>query len=134
MGNVQVTVVKLDVVQVDEELGLIAVRGAIPGPKGGILEQSFRGNSLRTFLYSVSPAFFWWPSSGLVSLRREQFERRIHKRLIDVVKPSPKTVEALMSLELHRQAGFCRARRYTPRTSSLSRPIVGHTPRKLPHF
>ena len=31
---------------------------------------------------------------------REQFERRIHKRLIDVVKPSPKTVEALMSLEL----------------------------------
>ena len=31
---------------------------------------------------------------------REQFERRTHKRLIDVVKPSPKTVEALMSLEL----------------------------------
>ena len=25
---------------------------------------------------------------------------RTHKRLIDVVKPSPKTVEALMSLEL----------------------------------
>ena len=25
---------------------------------------------------------------------REQFERRTHKRLIDVVKPSPKTVEA----------------------------------------
>ena len=31
---------------------------------------------------------------------REQFERRTHKRLVDVVKPSPKTVEALMSLEL----------------------------------
>ena len=31
---------------------------------------------------------------------REQFERRTHKRLIDVVKPTPKTVEALMSLEL----------------------------------
>ena len=31
---------------------------------------------------------------------REQFEMRTHKRLIDVVKPSPKTVEALMSLEL----------------------------------
>ena len=31
---------------------------------------------------------------------REQFVRRTHKRLIDVVKPSPKTVEALMSLEL----------------------------------
>ena len=32
---------------------------------------------------------------------REQFERRTHKRLIDVVKPSAKTVEALMSLDLH---------------------------------
>ncbi len=31
---------------------------------------------------------------------REQFERRTHKRLIDVINPSPKTVEALMSLEL----------------------------------
>ena len=31
---------------------------------------------------------------------REQFERRTHKRLIDVVKPSAMTVEALMSLEL----------------------------------
>ena len=31
---------------------------------------------------------------------REQFERRTNKRLIDVIKPSPKTVEALMSLEL----------------------------------
>ena len=31
---------------------------------------------------------------------REQFERRTNKRLIDVIKPSPKTVEALMALEL----------------------------------
>jgi len=31
---------------------------------------------------------------------REQFERRTHKRLIDIIKPSAKTVEALMSLEL----------------------------------
>ena len=31
---------------------------------------------------------------------REQFERRTHKRLIDVIKPSAKTVEALMSLDL----------------------------------
>ena len=37
MGNEQVTVLNLDIVQVDEELGLIAVRGAIPGPKGGIV-------------------------------------------------------------------------------------------------
>ena len=31
---------------------------------------------------------------------REQFERRTHKRLIDILKPSQKTVEALMSLDL----------------------------------
>jgi len=31
---------------------------------------------------------------------REQFERRTHKRLIDVIKPGQKTVEALMSLDL----------------------------------
>ncbi len=31
---------------------------------------------------------------------REQFELRTHKRLIDIVKPSQKAVEALMSVEL----------------------------------
>ena len=31
---------------------------------------------------------------------REQFERRTHKRLIDIQNPSAKTVEALMSLDL----------------------------------
>ena len=31
---------------------------------------------------------------------REQFERRTHKRLIDIQNPSPKTVEALMSPQL----------------------------------
>ena len=31
---------------------------------------------------------------------REQFEMRTHKRLIDVIRPSNKTVEALTGLEL----------------------------------
>ena len=31
---------------------------------------------------------------------REQFEMRTHKRLIDVLRPSAKTVEALQGLEL----------------------------------
>ena len=31
---------------------------------------------------------------------REQFERRTHKRLIDITRPTQKTVDALMSLEL----------------------------------
>lgn len=31
---------------------------------------------------------------------REQFEMRTHKRLIDIVEPTPKTVDALMRLDL----------------------------------
>ena len=31
---------------------------------------------------------------------REQFEMRTHKRLIDILRPSNKTVDALMNLEL----------------------------------
>ena len=37
MGNEQDTVLNLDVVKVDTELGIIAGRGAIPGPKGGVV-------------------------------------------------------------------------------------------------
>jgi small subunit ribosomal protein S10 len=31
---------------------------------------------------------------------REQFEMRIHKRLIDVLEPTPKTIDSLMNLSL----------------------------------
>ncbi len=31
---------------------------------------------------------------------REQFERRTHKRFIDIQNPTPKTVESLMNLQL----------------------------------
>ncbi|MTI48338.1 30S ribosomal protein S10 [Sporosalibacterium faouarense] len=31
---------------------------------------------------------------------REQFEQRTHKRLIDILKPTPKTVDSLMRLNL----------------------------------
>ncbi len=37
MGAEQVTVQNLTVVKVDAELNLIAVRGAVPGPKGGLV-------------------------------------------------------------------------------------------------
>ena len=50
---------------------------------------------------------------------REQFERRTHKRLIDILKPSPKTVEALMALEL--PAGVeIEIKLYAPRISPES--------------
>lgn len=31
---------------------------------------------------------------------REQFEMRIHKRLIDIISPTPKTIDALSNLNL----------------------------------
>ena len=37
MGVDQITVQNLDIVKVDPELNMIAIRGAIPGPKGGIV-------------------------------------------------------------------------------------------------
>ncbi len=37
MGHERVTIMNLDVVKVDAENNLIAIKGAIPGPKGGIV-------------------------------------------------------------------------------------------------
>jgi large subunit ribosomal protein L3 len=37
MGVEQVTVQNLDVVRVDAEKNLLLVKGAVPGPKGGLL-------------------------------------------------------------------------------------------------
>ena len=37
MGNEQVTVQNLEVVKVDAELNMLVIRGAIPGPKGGLV-------------------------------------------------------------------------------------------------
>jgi len=31
---------------------------------------------------------------------REQFERRTHKRLLDIIDPTPQTIDALMKLDL----------------------------------
>lgn len=37
LGAEQVTIQNLDIVKVDKDLNLIAIRGAVPGPKGGIV-------------------------------------------------------------------------------------------------
>lgn len=38
MGSERVTVQNLKVVQVDGERNILVIRGAVPGPKGGLLE------------------------------------------------------------------------------------------------
>ena len=45
MGNEQVTIENLQIVQVDAELNMIAIKGAIPGPKGGLV---FIRNTVKT--------------------------------------------------------------------------------------
>ncbi len=44
--------------------------------------------------YTVNRAAFIYKNS------REQFEMRVHKRLIDIVNPTPKVIEALTNLSL----------------------------------
>lgn len=44
--------------------------------------------------YTVNRASFIYKNT------REQFEIRVHKRLIDIINPNPKTIEALTNLSL----------------------------------
>ena len=57
------------------------VRGPIPLPTG-----------IEKFTVNRSP--------HIDKKSREQFEMRTHKRLLDIVDPTPQTVDALMKLEL----------------------------------
>ena len=52
----------------------------------------FSQTRIRVFLCSRSPHKY--------KDSREQFEMRTHKRLIDILQPSAKTVDALMKLDL----------------------------------
>ena len=53
LGAEQVTIQNLDVVKVDAEMNLIAVRGAVPGPKGGIV---FLKNTVKNNCVAKGPA------------------------------------------------------------------------------
>ena len=56
MGVDTVTVQNLDIVKVDPELNLIAVRGAIPGPKGGLvyLKNTVKNNKVKVGATDIS--------------------------------------------------------------------------------
>jgi large subunit ribosomal protein L3 len=56
MGVDQVTVQNLDVVKVDAELNMIVIRGAIPGPKGGlvVLKNTVKNNKVKQTDTSIS--------------------------------------------------------------------------------
>ncbi len=53
MGTEQVTVQNLDVVKVDPELNMIVLRGAVPGPKGGIV---YIKNTVKTIVEKQAAA------------------------------------------------------------------------------
>lgn len=56
MGVEQITVQNLDVVKVDAELGMIVVRGAIPGPKGGLVyvKNTVKNNKVKDLASATS--------------------------------------------------------------------------------
>ena len=81
--HVPVTVLKLDkcqVVATAKRTGA-QVRGPIPLP-----------TRIEKFTVNRSP--------HIDKKSREQFEMRTHKRLLDIVDPTPQTVDALMKLDL----------------------------------
>ena len=56
MGNEQVTIENLQIVKVDAELNMIVIRGAIPGPKGGLvyLKNTVKNNKVKTGATDIS--------------------------------------------------------------------------------
>ena len=50
MGNEQVTIENLEIVKVDADLNMIVIRGAIPGPKGGLvyLKNTVQNNKVKS--------------------------------------------------------------------------------------
>ena len=56
MGNEQVTIENLDIVKVDAELNMIAIRGAIPGPKGGLvfIRNTVKNNKTKSAAAAIS--------------------------------------------------------------------------------
>ena len=56
MGNEQVTIENLDIVKVDAELNMIAVRGAVPGPKGGLvfIRNTVKNNKTKSAAAAIS--------------------------------------------------------------------------------
>ena len=56
MGMEQVTVQNLDIVKIDPELNMIVVKGAIPGPKGGIvyIKNTVKNNRVKNAVVTVS--------------------------------------------------------------------------------
>ena len=56
MGDEQVTIENLDIVQVDAELNMIAIRGAIPGPKGGLvfIRNTVKNNKVKNAAVGIS--------------------------------------------------------------------------------
>lgn len=68
------------IIEVAEKTGAI-VSGPIPLPT----ERTLVTVNSSPFVYKTS---------------REQFEQRVHKRLIDILSPTPKTIDSLTSLDL----------------------------------
>ena len=56
MGAEQITVENLDIVKVDPELNMIAIKGAVPGPKGGVvyIKNTVKNNRVKNTNVSIS--------------------------------------------------------------------------------
>ena len=102
-GNVNKTIQNLTVLQINDVDNLLYIKGSVPGPKNSYL-------TVKDAVKSHLPENILKPA-GLKDKNkvdnyqsdkksREQFEIRTHKRLLDIIEPTPQTVDALMKLDL----------------------------------
>ena len=77
MGNEQVTIENLDVVKVDAELNMIVIRGAIPGPKGGLvyIRNTVKNNKVKNVELGISKN----PQKASGTKSPEGFRKRLRK-------------------------------------------------------
>ena len=78
---------------------------------GEIVETTKRTGALRSLALFPLPTVIgidgrYLRSPHVDKKSREQFEIRTHKRIMEILEPTPQTVDALMKLDLVRRCGY----------------------------
>lgn len=97
--------------KVEKEVSKQRIRIRLKAYDSKVIDQSAKqilDTAIRTGALVAGPIPLPTEKKGFTVIRgphvhkdsREQFEMRTHKRLIDITEPTPKTIDALMNLNL----------------------------------
>ena len=104
-GTVVTGRVERGIVKVGEEVEIIGIKPTSKTTVTGVemfrklLDQGQAGDNIGALLRGIE-RFTVNRSAHVDKKSREQFEIRTHKRLLDIIDPTPQTVDALMKLDL----------------------------------